>query len=97
MLNLDSIIQRDTDVIAADADQEDLVMVSIAKGYYYGVSDVGREIWKLVEHPKKVSDLIDDLAATYKIDRATCEEQTLSFAEEMLAEGLIRVRNGAPS
>jgi len=78
MLNLDCIVQRDPDVIAAEADQ-DLVMVSIANGFYYGVSDVAREIWEAIERPKKISDLIDDLAASYNIDRSTCEEETLSF------------------
>ena len=72
MLNLDCIVQRDPDVIAAEADQ-DLVMVSIANGFYYGVSDVAREIWEAIEHPKKISDLIDDLTATYNIDRSKCE------------------------
>jgi len=54
-LKLDWIVQRDPDVIAAEADQ-DLVMVSIVNGAYYGVSDVAREIWEAIEHPKKISE-----------------------------------------
>jgi len=96
MLNLDCIVQRDPDVIAAEADQ-DLVMVSIANGFYYGVSDVAREIWDAIERPKKISDLIDDLAATYNIDRSTCEEETLSFLEHLLSEQLLQVKNGTSS
>jgi len=96
MLNLDCIVQRDPDVIAAEADQ-DLVMVSIANGFYYGVSDVAREIWDAIERPKKISDLIDDLAATYNIDRSTCEEETLSFLEHLLSEQLLQVKNGPSS
>jgi len=96
MLNLDCIVQRDPDVIAAEADQ-DLVMVSIANGFYYGVSDVAREIWEAIERPKKISDLIDDLAASYNIDRSTCEEETLSFLEHLLSEQLLQVKNGTSS
>ena len=95
-LNLDCIVQRDPDVIAAEADQ-DLVMVSIANGFYYGVSDVAREIWEAIERPKKISDLIDDLAATYNVDRSSCEEQTLSFLEDLLTERLLQVRDGPSS
>ena len=95
-LNLDSIVQRDPDVIAAEADQ-DLVMVSIANGSYYGVSDVAREIWEAIEQPKKISDLIDDLTATYNVDRSSCEEQTLSFLENLLSEHLLQVRDGPSS
>jgi Coenzyme PQQ synthesis protein D (PqqD) len=96
VLNLDCIVQRDSDVLAAEADQ-DLVMVSIANGLYYGVSDVAREIWEAIEHPRKISDLIDDLAGTYNIDRTTCKEETLSFLEDLRAEGLLKVSDGPVS
>ena len=94
-LNLDSIVQRDPEIIAAEADQ-DLVMVSMANGSYYGVSDVARAIWEAIERPKKVSDLIDDLTATFNVDRSTCEKETLSFLGDLLTERLLQVRD-APS
>jgi len=93
MLTLDSIIQRDPEVIAADADK-DLIMVSIATGYYYGISNVAREIWDAIESPKKVSDLIHDLTSSYQIDRPSCEGQTLSFLKALLDEGLVQVKDG---
>jgi hypothetical protein len=96
MLNLNCIVQRDPDIIAAEVDQ-DVVMVSIANGFYYGVSDVARDIWKAIEHPKKISDLIDDLTSSYDVDRSSCEEQTLSFLEDLLAERLLQVKNGPSS
>src|SRR5262249_2180687 len=93
MLNLNCVVQRDPDIIAAEADQ-DLVMVSITNGLYYGVSDVAREIWEAIETPKRVSELIDNLIATYQIDRSSCEEQTLSFLADLLAERLLQVKDG---
>jgi hypothetical protein len=92
MLNVNCIVQRDPDVIAAEADQ-DLVMVSIANGLYYGVSDVAREIWEALESPKKISDLIENLAETYNIDHIKCEQDTLSFLEDLRTEGLLKVSN----
>jgi hypothetical protein len=68
-------------------------MVSISSGSYYAVSEVAREIWEAIEHPKKVSDLIDELSATYNVDRSSCEEQTLSFLEGLLTENLLQVQN----
>jgi Coenzyme PQQ synthesis protein D (PqqD) len=92
MLTLNSIIQRDPDVIAAEADQE-LIMASIATGYYYGLSDVAREIWNAIGRPKRISDLVEDLTASYQIDSFSCEEQTLSFLEDLLGEGLLQVKD----
>jgi Coenzyme PQQ synthesis protein D (PqqD) len=96
MLNLDRVVQRDPDVLAGEADQ-DLVMVSITNGLYYGVSDVAREIWEAIEVPKKIGDLVDDLVTTYNIDRTTCEQETLSFLEDLRTEGLLKVSDGPAS
>lgn len=92
MLTSNSIIQRDPNVIAAEADQ-DLIMVSIASGYYYGLSDVAREIWEAIERPTKVSDLVDNLTLNYDVNSSSCEQQTLSFLEALLAEDLLQVKN----
>jgi hypothetical protein len=94
MLNLNSIVQRAPDVIAAESGH-DLVMVSVTKGLYYGISDVARGIWEAIEHPKKVSDLIDDLTASYRIDRETCVRETISFLESLRSEELVQVRDGS--
>ncbi len=94
MLTLNSIIQRDPEIIVAEADQ-DLIMVSIATGYYYGVGEVAREIWDSIERPKRVSDLINGLTASYHVDSSLCEEETLSFLETLLDEGLLQVKDGS--
>ena len=92
MLTLNSVVQRDPEVIAAEADQ-DLIMVSVSTGNYYGVSDVAREIWDAIEHPKRISELVGDLIASYQIDSSLCEEQTLSFLKVLLDEGLLQVKD----
>ena len=92
MLNLDSVVQRNPEIVAAGADQ-DLVMVSIASGLYYGVSDVAREIWEAIEHPKRISNLVDDLVKSYDVDRSKCEGETLSFLEELRNERLLQAKD----
>jgi hypothetical protein len=91
MLELNSIIERNADVIAAETGK-DLVMVSISNGLYYGVSDTAREIWESLEQPKQISELIDHLCSTYEIDPASCQEQTLSFLDSLLSERLLKVK-----
>ncbi len=94
MLTLNSIVQRDPEIIAAEADQ-DLIMVSIATGYYYGVSDVAREIWDALERPKMISDLVNDLKASYNVNSILCESETLAFLETLFEEGLLQVKDGS--
>lgn len=95
-LNIDSIVQRHSHLISAEVDQ-DIVMVNVESGFYYGISDVAREIWDALENPARISDLIESLSADYDIDRSTCEEQTLSFLEALLAERLLQVRDAPAS
>jgi|SRR6516164_5797817 hypothetical protein len=95
-LNLHSVIQCDPEIIAAEAGK-DVVMVSIENGQYYGVSQVAKEIWQAIQQPTTVSDLISDLMANYDVDRRLCERETLAFLEQLLAEGLLQVRNGSAS
>jgi Coenzyme PQQ synthesis protein D (PqqD) len=61
------------------------------------VSDVAREIWEAAEQPKKISDLVDDLMGTFNIDRAKCEQETLSFLEDLRSEGLLQVSDAPAS
>jgi hypothetical protein len=96
MLDLQCVVRREPEIVAAEADN-DLVMVSIANGSYYAVSDVAREIWEAIERPRKVSDLIDDLAKSYDIDRTICQAETLSFLEDLRSEGLLKVSDGSSS
>jgi hypothetical protein len=64
-LTLNSVIQRDPNVISAAAG-EDVVMANINRGEYYGVMKVAREILAAIEDPKKISDLIEALATDHK-------------------------------
>ena len=93
MLTSNSIVQREPEIITAQADP-DLMMVSVATGHYYALSDVGRHIWEAIERPTRISDLIADLTTTYKVDLNSCEEQTLSFLGSLLDEGLLQVKDG---
>ena len=96
ILSLQSMIQRDPEIIGAEAG-EDLVMVSIETGHYYGVSKIAKDIWRMIESPVTVSDLINHLMTNFEVDRACCEEQTLAFLEELLAEGLLQVKDASAS
>ena len=92
LLNSQSIVQRNPDLIAAEAGA-DLVMVSIENGHYYGLSNVAKHIWGAIEQPVTVVDLVDQLRKIYSVDSDVCEKETLEFLEQLWTERLIQVRN----
>lgn len=87
-LSMASRIQWSKDQLAADVDRE-VVILSIERGSYYGLDDIGSEIWQLLEAPIAVSAVCDALAEKYDASRAVIERDVLALLEQLAAEGLI--------
>ena len=87
-LSLTSVVQLSGDHIAAPVDDE-MVVLSIERGSYYGLDDIGSEIWRRLATPIRVDVLCDGLAEKYEADRATIERDVISLLERLVSEGLV--------
>ena len=87
-LTLSTKVQWSNDQIAATVDRE-VVVLSIERGSYYGLDEIGSDIWQLIEKPIGVAALCDALAAKYDADRVTIERDVLALLEKLVAEGLV--------
>lgn len=87
-LNVDSIIRRSGDLFTTEVDG-DIVMISVERGNYYGLDDVGSLIWRLLEHPTGVNALCDMLALEFEVKQDVCEREVLAFLGQMVEQGLI--------
>ena len=85
-----TIVSQVEEIVSSDIEGE-TVMMSIENGKYYGMDAIGGRIWKLIEHPIKVSDLIDTLLERFHVDRETCERDVLKFLNELNDEKIIKV------
>ena len=65
-----TVIFRSPAVLAAEVEGE-IVMMSIERGSYYGLDNIGSDIWKRIEQPCSFAALIDGLVADYDADRTT--------------------------
>lgn len=89
-ISTESIVSQIDEIVASDIDDEK-VMMSIEKGRYYGLDPVGSRVWELIGKPIRVSELIDTLLLQYDVDRETCEQDVLSFLEELYEDEILRV------
>ena len=80
------------DQISADLADE-VVMLDLKSGVYYGLDAVGARIWSLIQEPKAVSDIRDTLLKEYEIDPSRCERELLTLLQELATEGLIEVKD----
>jgi hypothetical protein len=68
---------------------EDVVMLDIDTGFYFGLDAVGSTIWSHLSHPISFEELIVRLMSKYDIDRETCETETRLFLKQLLEKNII--------
>ena len=86
----DTTLQRAGDFVTATVDDA-LVMMSLEKGAYYGLDDIGSQIWEMLDKPTRVDALCDGLVARYNVSRTQCEEDVLTCLQDLLDEGMVRI------
>lgn len=89
-ISLDMVVVQ-TEGLPSTYIGDEIAFMSIENNKYYGLDSVGTRIWSLIEQPKRISVVIDELLEEYSVERATCEENVLEFLEELLEEDLIRI------
>lgn len=87
-LSTNTVISRLPDLLHTEVDGE-VVLMSVDTGRYYGLDEIGTNIWNCLEEPRKVSDLIDAMKNDYEDDSGTIEFDTLAFLNRMADEKLI--------
>jgi|ERR1041385_5304595 Coenzyme PQQ synthesis protein D (PqqD) len=88
---LDStMISRSTSVLTAEVDGE-IVMMSIEQGRYFGLDDIGSDIWKRLDTPCSFAELIDRLARDYDADRATIAADVRDLLGRMAEQDVVRL------
>jgi len=85
---LTTTIARSNEIITAEADDE-IVMMSLEQGEYFGLGAIGSRIWALLEQPMTVAALCDRLITLYAVDVETCQRDTLDFLQELYAAEII--------
>jgi hypothetical protein len=90
-ISLESMIARRDDLMVAELSENELVMLNIQLGSYYGMDETAKEIWDYLSEPRTIAALVDHLLTRFAIDRETCEREVLAFATEMLTNGLVHI------
>jgi len=89
-LSPDAVISRSIDLLEAEMDGE-VVLLSVAGGHYYGLDDIGSDIWRRLAAPRRLADLTAALLEDYDAPVETLQDDLLSLLDQMLAEGLIAI------
>ncbi len=86
----DTTVVRSDDFLASTVDNE-LVMISLEKGNYYALDDIGSRVWELLAAPVIVADLCAQLQPQFSVTPEQCEADVLGFLADLQEEGMVQV------
>jgi hypothetical protein len=70
------------------------VILDMQKGKYFGLNGVGSRVWELVQQPRSVEEIRDQLLIEFDVDRERCERELSVLLHDLAEHGLIRL-NGS--
>lgn len=88
MINSDTKIMRNSDIISSEMDEE-TVMMNIEQGEYYGVNPVGSRIWELLETPWTFGSLCAQLRKEFDVSEEECKRDVGEFVNVMREKNLV--------
>ena len=67
-------------------------ILNTEKSVYYGLDPVGARVWKLLQEPRSVGDVLQSLLNEYDVEPARCREDLDQLLTNLHSEGLIEAR-----
>ena len=92
MISGHSSVVAAKDQVSSDLGKE-VAILDLKAGVYYGLDDVGAQVWNLIQRPRTVNEIRDILLEKYDVERERCERDLLALLRRLAAEGLIEVKD----
>lgn len=95
-LTRNSTLAASREQVSADLSNdrsEGTVILGLRDGMYFELNDVGARIWHLVQEPRSIQSILETLLEEYDVSNERCEADIYSLADQLLARGLIEVRD----
>ena len=76
---------------------EEVVILNLKAGVYYGLNPVAARIWNLIQEPKTVHEIRNAILEDYDVDPDRCEGDLLELLRDLAAKELIEVNEETAS
>ena len=70
---------------------EEIVLLSLDSGVYFGLDPVGARIWELISEQKSLDEVAETIAAEYDAPRETIDGDLESLVKELQEKKLIAI------
>lgn len=85
-------ITASKDTVYSELDGE-AVILNLYDGLYYGLNQVGLQIWELIQSTKSLGEILDVLTAEYEVERNVCQADLSTMLAELAGKNLVEISN----
>jgi hypothetical protein len=82
------VFKRSADTIFSVVDN-DVLALRIENGRCYGMEEVAAAVWSLLERPRGLDSICEQLLEQYEVEAATCRSDVVELLELLRSEGLV--------
>lgn len=90
-ISLQSTVVATDEQLHADVDEETVVLHSETETYY-SFNPVAGRIWELLQEPRTVEEIREQIVREYDVTADQCEADLLNFLGVLFEEDLVEVR-----
>ena len=90
LVTLDDRVEFSEDVIAQQVGEE-MVLLDLEAGVYYGLDPVGRRIWELLTEHRRLRVVFETVVEEYDVTPEVLQQDLLQLVQELQAKGLTQV------
>lgn len=96
MITMDTVVAVGPDQVSVDLESESVILHA-PSGTYFGLDEVGKRIWQLLQSPIATRRIHETLLAEFDVEPEQCRTDLLTFLSQLESEGLLRVDRDAPT
>ncbi|MDT3322214.1 PqqD family peptide modification chaperone [Shewanella sp. SP1S2-4] len=74
---------------------EELVMMDMSQGQYFGLNSIASQIWSLLTEPKSIDDLVVELMSLFNVTEEECRADTALFLHQLVDKQLVKMTTAA--
>ena len=87
-MNQHTTFKRHPDLLETTLDNE-VVLMSVERGSYFGLENTGKRIWQLLETPQTLAQLQEALGNEYEAPPDVIVRDVAVFLQKMLDNGVV--------
>ncbi|MFO7313621.1 lasso peptide biosynthesis PqqD family chaperone [Rhodothermus marinus] len=92
VLTLETVVVASPEQVSSKLGEE-VVILNLRNGVYYGLDPIGTRIWELIQEPRSVRQVCEVLLEEYDVTFEQCAEDVLALMRDLQAQGLIEARD----